>query len=380
MKSSIVRYKIYFFANLGDWNKKTYGGGEVGNRRTLELLKRTPFEIVLIPKYNRVNSHSFLNLIILVCKMFRNICRFAYVLLCGQRKKSLVHITGFYGSVIYFEYVLVLISKKLGYRTIYEMRGGGADLFYSKGNFLYKYCFRKTLNQADLIFSQGKENYSLIHSLFPKKDIFYYPNYVMSNFYPKQYIGKPDNKINLVYFGRITSTKNIDIILDTFILLEKKYDNMFLYIVGNCSNKVYYNQLINRIKKLNRGGRVHIEPACSHDELKEFLKDKHFYIFPTTEPHEGHSNALTEAMSWGLIPVTTDNGFNKSVIGNEKLIVTKVEGKEFARVITEIIEKNIYNDISKLIYDRVQSNYTDCIILDKLRNKYNEIFASNLSF
>ena len=31
--------RIYLFANFGDWKKQPYGGGEVGNRRTLQLLQ-----------------------------------------------------------------------------------------------------------------------------------------------------------------------------------------------------------------------------------------------------------------------------------------------------------------------------------------------------
>ena len=28
--------RIYFFANFGNWNLQPYGGGEIGDRRTLQ--------------------------------------------------------------------------------------------------------------------------------------------------------------------------------------------------------------------------------------------------------------------------------------------------------------------------------------------------------
>ena len=27
--------RIFFYANFGNWNRQPYGGGEIGNRRTL---------------------------------------------------------------------------------------------------------------------------------------------------------------------------------------------------------------------------------------------------------------------------------------------------------------------------------------------------------
>ena len=56
-----MKNRIYFFANFGDWSKIPFGGGEVGNRRTLALLKKLNYDIVLIPKYIRVNDHSLIN-------------------------------------------------------------------------------------------------------------------------------------------------------------------------------------------------------------------------------------------------------------------------------------------------------------------------------
>ena len=84
--------------------KIPFGGGEVGNRRTLALLKKLNYDIVLIPKYIRVNDHSLINSIELLFKIISNIFLFAKTLINGQRKGAIVHIAGFYGIMIYFEY------------------------------------------------------------------------------------------------------------------------------------------------------------------------------------------------------------------------------------------------------------------------------------
>ena len=198
--------KIYFYANFGDWNKVPYGGGEVGNRRTLKILQQAGFKVIAIPKYLRVPNHSFLNLVKLSWKLVYNVIQYFTILLSGTRKQAFVHIVGFYGPTIYFEYTLIHIAKLLGYDVVYEMRGGGADIYLRNGSKRYIKCFNRVITDSDIIFSQGMENKPLIESIKPNVHFFYYPNYVMTDFLPSTYPIKNYNTINLIYCGRTSST------------------------------------------------------------------------------------------------------------------------------------------------------------------------------
>ena len=366
--------RIYFFANFGNWKRQPYGGGEIGNRRTLQMMLRAGYDVHLIEKYNRVFKHTWTDTIIIICLMMWTIIKFFCVLLFGRRKNSLVHIVGFYGSTIYFERILVGISHMLGYRTIYEMRGGGATFHYNEGSYLYKRFFAAVIRQADYIFSQGQENKPLIESIAPKKHFFYYPNCVMHDFCPDIYPNKPINRINLLYFGRISKQKNVEIVVDTFNLLSEKYNNIYLDIVGNCTEPAYAEEINRRIEDSAYSDKITVYPACNHNKLKEHLADKHFYVFPTTEPREGHSNALTEAMSWGLIPIATDMGFNRTIVGNNTLIIEQLLPESFATAISLIIDSGKIPELSKQAYQRIQSEYTEDIVYNRLIEAYTIIF------
>ena len=366
--------RIYFFANFGNWKLQPYGGGEIGNRRTLEMMRRAGYDVHLIEKYNRVYKHTRKDAIFIFLLMAWDIIKLFVVLLFGRRKNSLVHIVGFYGSTIYFERILVGISHLLGYRTIYEMRGGGATLHYQNGSELYRSWFAATIRQADYIFSQGQENKPLIESIDQGKHFFYYPNCVMRDFCPDTYPNKPTDHINLLYFGRISKKKNVDIIIDTFNLLAAKYYNIYLDIVGNCTEPVYAEEIMHKINVSKYTNRISMHPACDHNKLKGYLSDKHFYLFPTTEPREGHSNALTEAMAWGIIPVATDMGFNRTIVGNNSLIVEKLSSESFASTISQIIESGNIPELSKQAYIRIQNNYTEDIIYNRLKEEYKILF------
>lgn len=368
------KYRIYFFANLGNMKQTPYGGGEVGNRRTLKLLRQIGYDVVVIPKYDRVHNHSFFNILRMMWRVAVNIITFFVILFVGRREKSIVHIVGFYGSMIYFESLLTLISKLLGYRTVYEMRGGGAETYYRRGSHIYHLVFNKTIKMASSLFSQGLENYNLIYSIDSKKKIFYYPNYVETGFYPETYPQKPIHQINIMYFGRISATKNVDLVIDSFIEINKMYPNSYLDVLGNYSDKYYMTMLKEKIDESGAKNKVRFWSACDHDTLKKHLVDKHFYFFPSTEPHEGHSNALTEAMSWGLIPITTSQGFNRSIVGDDSLIVEQLSAKEFTKYFSRIIDNDILSELSKKMYSRITENYTDKNIFITLEKEYDDLF------
>ena len=87
-----------------------------------------------------------------------------------------------------------------------------------------------------------------------------------------------------MYFGRLSKTKNTDIVINTFILLAKEYNNVYLEIIGNSESQFYTDYIKNKIKESNLESRINILPACNHKELKKHLVDKSFYIFPSKEP------------------------------------------------------------------------------------------------
>lgn len=365
--------RIYFFANFGNWSCQPYGGGEIGNRRTLGMMRQAGYDVHLIEKYSRVYKHTWTDAIVISILMIWNVIKLFVVLLFGRRKNSLVHIAGFYGSTIYFERILVSISHLLGYRTIYEMRGGGATFHYQSSSERYRRWFSATIRQADYVFSQGLENKPLINSIDQGKHFFYYPNCVMRDFCPDEYPNKSTNRINLLYFGRVAKQKNVDVVVDAFNILAAKYSNIYLDIVGNCTEPAYAEEIKQRIRASEFADRIMMHPACSHDKLKEHLADKHFYIFPTTEPREGHSNALTEAMAWGLIPVATDMGFNRTIIGENMLIVKQLSPKSFASVVSDIVDNRRILELSQRAYYHIQSNYTEDIVYNRLKEEYNMI-------
>jgi glycosyltransferase involved in cell wall biosynthesis len=80
-------------------------------------------------------------------------------------------------------------------------------------------------------------------------------------------------------------------------------------------------------------------------------------------------------MAWGLIPVATDIGFNRTVIDDDMLIVKQLSSKSFADIIANIIDNGRIQEHSERAYHRIQSNYTEDIVYNRLKEEYNTLFG-----
>lgn len=357
--------KIYFYGSLPPKNKAAYGGGEVGNLRTVKMLQSFGYKVVTIRKLRSSSSVSaFVKLFTYPWRMLEGVFMFWVTVMFGSRQ-SIVHISGFGGHTILNEFLILGIAKSLGYYTIFEIRGGGFFMNTSKA-----YCLLRNwiVRHADYIFSQGMENKPLLDKIC-KTPFFYYPNFVDEDFMPSQKPDKKSSTINLIFFGRIEKEKNVKLIVETTKLLQQRFHNITLTIIGNGKSDYVVEVQQMMASNLKAGSYTYLR-GCSHDDLKQYLIDKHFYIFPSEQMFEGHSNALTEAMAYGIIPIASPQGFSRTVVGMEELIVNEFSAEQYANRITDFIIDNRFKELSEYVYDRIRENYTDSIVRKQLYNVY----------
>lgn len=366
---------IYFTGTMPKKGCAPFGGGEVGNMRTVRMLDSFGYKVVTVRRLRSGKKESrLMRLFYYPFRTISNVVRWFFVLLFGCRKNSVAHISGFYGNTIYVETLQVFVAKLLGFKLVYELRGGGATDFYEKGSNYYKRQFNYIINKADYLMSQGKENEPLLHKLCTTP-IFYYPNCVQEGFYPETMPTKPSGKVDLIFYGRIEPEKNPFLIIETTALLQSKFDNINLKMIGN-GQRDFIEQVRREMEIKLKKSSYTLLPGCKHDALQEHLCDQHFFLFPSVQPREGQSNAVTEAMSFGIIPIASPQGFNRSTIGEEKLIVKKLSAASYAERIEMIIKEGTMGYYSNFVRERFLNNYTEKAVFEKARIFYKEIFSN----
>ena len=353
--------KIIFYGPVGGYKSQIIGGGESGNRKTIAVLEGLNFTVDVIEKPYPIKNR-FAILIFPVQLLFSY---FKFFLKLLASRNVTFHLSGFYNHLIYIEWLLVTTSKFFGVKSIYEIRAGGAIESYYENTLIYKYFFKKTLKNASFVLCQGSGYLPFIKSI-ANIDALYYPNFILDiSLLPYNADSRVLNKtIEIVYFGRIVKSKNVEFILEICKSLEGI--DFRCEIIGS-GNQKYINSLIQLSKKFKIEKNIVINPSHNNEELMNKLKEKHFFLFPSKEKREGHSNSLTEAMSIGVVPLVSKAGFNASIVNNDYLVIEEFNPQIYAEKIISIWYSNEWGNYSYNSYLRIKNSYTENSIKSVLK-------------
>lgn len=120
---------------------------------------------------------------------------------------------------------------------------------------------------------------------------------------PTVYEGKRNKKI--VNFCRISTQKNLELLIDAFSLLCGAYPEYELYIYGDAVGngaEGYLEIIKHKINESKVLDKIHLLPGCR--DIHEKIKD--YAMFVSSSDFEGMSNSMLESMAIGLPTICTD--------------------------------------------------------------------------
>lgn len=359
------------YATLPAPGRPPFGGGEVGNMRTVHMLRGAGYRVVTVRQ--RKAAASWGRVRKLVSYPFRLAAGWAEVFarLLRAPRGSVAHLSGFAGKTILNEYVLMRLVRAMGLPVVYELRGGGAADFWERGGRLYRGMFRAILRSACHVFVQGRENIPLVRGLC-RTPVYHYANCVEDGFAPDRLPEKPVGELGLLFYGRVEESKHVDMVVDAAALVQRRVPGTHLTVVGD-GKRAYVDAVRERMARRLAPGTFECRAGCGHDELPGLLRSARFFVFPSTQPREGQSNAVTECMSYGVIPVASPQGFNRSTIGDDRLIVETLTAEAYAGRILDIIGTGQEASLSRQVYERFRRNFTQRIVFERTLAVYDEI-------
>lgn len=359
--------QIIFYAPLGkNIPIEKIGGAEVGCLKTKQIYENAGIDVIPLdkPAISRGKTRFFFDMSILPFKLFYLLYKYP---------NAILHIVGFYTKIARYEWLLMQIGRYAGHKVIYELRNGSMVRTYKEGNDAYKRTLKDLLLKSDVVLCQGLEYVNFIRNQWGIERS-YYPNYIMDEFLQKNRLERP-HPVRLIYFGRVTESKNVDIIIKVLSLVRKSGIEAILDLIGGY-NEQYKKALDKVIQEENMLDYVTFYGRKSFDFIVEHLRCSHYFVFPSQERQEGHSNALTEAMGCGVVPIVSEAGFNASICGIPELVMKDVEAHTFANKIIDIEKRNLWKSYSMQVYQRVKENYTQTIVSKRLISYVEPLFKS----
>lgn len=195
----------------------------------------------------------------------------------------------------------------------------------------------KYLNKCECIFVLGSEFKDIIQSWGVTTPIHLTTTKVDDKLIEDFNIKTREGEIkNILFLARITKEKGIFIALEAFSLIQKKYPQLKMRVVGNgpslkdaelfCKNR----QITNII----------FLGALSGDKLKEEYKNADLYLFPTFHA-EGMPTSILEAMAFGLPIISRPVGGVCDFFEQEKMgkLINSLSPEEFANEIENFMNK-----------------------------------------
>ena len=355
---------VAFVGPIASPDQPARGGFQAANRSTIDELRRRQISVVEYkypeptgtkPRKALAYLRGFLSL---TCSVWME-----------KGRWDIVHITPLYKYFIYYEAVLLLLLKLLNKRILLDIRAGSAIDRYERGSFLYRLFFRTALRMADGVSVEGKEYVSFVNR-YKNDRVLYLPNYVRTHDVAPS-SGRSSGPIKLVFLGRVTPEKGIEAAIETGTILHAHGYEIELFVIGTGDAKY-----IDVLKERYPFEWIRWVGALPLQNVREKIRDCHFFLFPTRHYGEGHSNALTEAMAEGLVPICSDAGFNRSVVAEAGIVLPVLaRPEEYASRIEAVWNNKEWANLSHAARDRVQRLYSADMVIPKLIQRYYEILG-----
>lgn len=350
--------KFYVFGNIGKMSETPKSGGQSSARRVIHGLEKMGYEMVPISRRRCVLEGKLIHFLETQSFAVIDLIKILRHILFGNRKNSAFLVLTYGGKLAPYELIVTAVVRLLGYKSITYMKGGQFMDFYNNGSKFYKWLVKKNMDMQAQAWFEGMPSLEIVKKV-SNTHLVFYPNYVVDENVAEVVAKRPTDRLNLIYFGRVTPDKNVDVVIKAFNILNEKYGDVYLHVIGGSGFSKSYvtevDELIEASPYKDHITRLGLTPFA---EIMEIMQSTHMFVFPSNARCEGHSNSLNEAMGQGLIPVVSDYHFNGTIVGDERLLVDGYDPQCYADKIAYIRENFDMEKLAVQMRDRVKDNYS----------------------
>lgn len=159
-----------------------------------------------------------------------------------------------------------------------------------------------------------------------------------------------DKNVNILYAGRVLKQKGIIELVESFIELSKKYDNIFLTIAGD-------GNLLNFLKENYKSNRINFLGKVDFNELKKLYANTDIFVYAPVWP-EGLPTSILEAGLMGCAVIASPQGGIKEIISdNETGLMINNKNELYTAIDNLITNSKLRNSLSEKLYKKINSKF-----------------------
>jgi glycosyltransferase involved in cell wall biosynthesis len=351
---------------------------------TKSLVDRGHNVVFFVQRKNKLEDYKYIEPILVKKSLFGYIFSFLTSTFLSPNKAESLQVFFFFPSfffllrkilqikpniVIYRDRNLVtlfsyIISKALGIKiNILYNQSPLADTNH-KYKFLKNFLFPNVL-YSPVIYSKINKFDSISKEL-----TFDNHKYFVPFIFKKQNFSIIENSNNLsiriLSVGKYRSYKNHFLLVEAFSKL-KFIDRYTLIIIGQCNNEEeckYYNSLKDYVSSKQLTNRIILMKNVEYNEMDYYYRNSDVFVLSSLK--ELASVSLIEAMSYGLIPISTNYNGTSTYINRQFGFIFETNiTEELLCVLNNLVNINIIN-YRKNNQEFFNKNYTPNIFIESI--------------
>lgn len=302
----------------------------VHTQKWVDYLNQSGHEMHLISfhpgKVKGAKVHSF--------KSFTKFCYLLYLplvkMLVRKIRPQLVH--------AHFVSSYGLVGACLGFHPFLISVWGADVIDFPKRSWLHRCLVKYSLNKADVVTATSQMLSRTIAGFVGENHkIFVIPFGVdLDRFSPR----RESTKKEVITIGTVKTLirkYGIEYLIRAFALVEKKYENVKLVIVGDGSLR---GDLENLATKLHCYRKISFVGKVPNERVQEYLSGMDIFVMPSIMESETFGVSAVEASACGIPVIASNIGGLPEVVLNKKtgLLVPPKDPDAIAKAITFLIE------------------------------------------
>lgn len=258
------------------------------------------------------------------------------------------------------EYVSGIIAKMAGRKFILHFRCTIPNMVLTTKS---SKLFEKIVQLSDAVFVLNKASSDFTHKMCPSANVFLIPNFVALNAIKEKHAHNERIK-EIVYVGGVIPEKGCSNIIE---VAQKRLDIHFTLVgkIGIDTNDLPQN--------------VELTGEVNRNRLDEILERADVFLFLSKFSGEGFSNALAEAMSYGLPCIVTDWAANADMIEDKGGIVV---GEDVIADTLDALCKMSSVEVRKVMgnwnMEKVITYYSDQVVTGQYVDAYESLLEEEV--
>lgn len=232
-----------------------------------------------------------------------------------------------------------ILNKKVIITGTFNYRCPEASNDFYRRPFWQRFLIKYSMKYATQNILVSENEYTQIVKDWKYKNLIYSPHCVDINKYvPDNYTSKNKFLFTICWTGKENiKRKCLYEIIDSIVIIKKKYKNIHLYIAGHQGDAFYKIQ--EYINELELDSTITLLGKISEEDKIKYLQQCTCYLQPSK--YEGFGLAIAEAMSCGAHVISTFVGEVPNVVGDAGTLLKNTSPENIAFAISDVLDSDL---------------------------------------